>query len=168
MAAAAGYFTGAAGIPLRYRGDQLHARFLDYAFVCDVGSNLIHRKRLVDEGVRYRGERVDDASELVTYSDIWFRPVQLANAPDGSIHVLDMCRGSAPATIPQLASLTTEKLVALLRHPNGWHRDIAARLIYERQDLAAVETLRQLFQSEPRPEGRLHALYALQGLGCDN
>jgi HEAT repeat protein len=30
-------------------------------------------------------------------------------------------------------------LVALLDHPNAWHRETAQRLLFERQDKAAVE-----------------------------
>jgi len=63
-----------------------------------------------------------------------------------------------------------EELVQLLAHPNGWRRDTAARLIYERQDRAAVPPLRKLL-ADTRVErsatlGRLHALYALLGLGA--
>ena len=36
--------------------------------------------------------RVDKQSEWVTSTDIWFRPVQFANAPDGSLYVADMYR----------------------------------------------------------------------------
>lgn len=54
--------------------------------------------------------------------------------------------------------------VAALASPNGWTRETAARLIYESQDRAAVPELIQLFRTSPAPLGRLHALYALQGL----
>jgi putative membrane-bound dehydrogenase-like protein len=194
---AAGYFTGATGV-LRYRGNALDPRYLDYAFVCDVGSNLIHRKKLIDEGVSYRGQRVDEQTEFVSSSDIWFRPVQLANAPDGSIYVLDMYREviEHPASLPpeikrhldltsgrnrgriyrivpddfvhpgsvRLGTSGSQELVRLLEHPNGWHRETAARLIYERQDRAIVADLVKLSRESRLPEGRLHALYALAGL----
>ena len=35
---------------------------------------------------------------------------------------------------PRLGKATTAELVALLEHPNGWHRDTASRLLYQRQD----------------------------------
>ena len=37
---------------------------------------------------------------------------------------------------PRRGEASTHELVATLEHPNGWHRDTAARLIYERQDKA--------------------------------
>jgi putative membrane-bound dehydrogenase-like protein len=65
---------------------------------------------------------------------------------------------------PKLGSATTAQLVALLDHPNGWHRDTASRLLYERQDRDAVASLRKLTSSSKSPLGRVHALYALNGL----
>src|SRR4029434_3712169 len=51
-------------------------------------------------------------------------------------------------------------------HPNGWHRDTAARLLYERNDRAAVPALATLLTQSKSPLGRLHALHALRGLGA--
>src|SRR6202041_1230724 len=42
---------------------------------------------------------------------------------------------------PRLSTATTAELVALLEHPNGWHRDTAHRLLFGRQDRAAVPRL---------------------------
>ncbi len=64
---------------------------------------------------------------------------------------------------PQLATATTSLLVANLASPNGWTRDTAARLLYERQDRRAVPELEKLLRSRSM-HGRLHALYTLQGL----
>ena len=55
--------------------------------------------------------------------------------------------------------------MALLEHPNAWHRETAARLLYERQDKTAVAGLVKLHQDSKNPLGRLQALYALAGLG---
>ena len=38
---------------------------------------------------------------------------------------------------PQLDRASTAELVATLAHPNGWHRDTAARLLFEGRDPAA-------------------------------
>ncbi len=64
----------------------------DTAIVCDVGSNLVHRKRLIPKGLFYSGQRIDKESELLRSSDIWFRPVQLGDGPDGALYVIDMNR----------------------------------------------------------------------------
>ena len=88
---AAGYFTGATGLTV-YLGNAWPAEFAGWAFVCDVGSNLIHRKRFSSAGVGYRASRVDINTEFIRSSDIWFRPVQLGNGPDGTLYVADMYR----------------------------------------------------------------------------
>jgi len=67
---------------------------------------------------------------------------------------------------PRLGKATTGELVALLEHPNGWHRDTASRLLYERQDREAIAPLRKLAAASRLPLGRVHALYALDGLGA--
>src|SRR5580700_6199848 len=65
---------------------------------------------------------------------------------------------------PRLGSKTTGELVGLLDDPNGWHRDTAHRLIFERQDKSAVAPLKKLLRSAPTPQSRLNALWTLEGL----
>ena len=67
---------------------------------------------------------------------------------------------------PNLSKATTEELVKLLEHPNGWHRTTAQRLLIERQDKAAVAALKELAEKSPSATGRLHALWALTGLNA--
>jgi putative membrane-bound dehydrogenase-like protein len=194
-----GYFTSATGITI-YRGDAWPEEFVGDAFIADCGSNLLHRKRLRPDGVALRAERpVDEQkTEFLASTDLWFRPVQLANAPDGTLYVIDMYREviehpwSIPQSIkkhvdlnsgndrgriyrivpvgfkqpkpPRLGRATTEELVKTLEHRNAWHRETAARLLFERQDTAAaVPALEELLQTSPSPLGRMHALYALEG-----
>jgi putative membrane-bound dehydrogenase-like protein len=195
---AAGYFTSATGVTV-YRGDAWPASFRGQVFIGDVGGNLIHRKKLEYDAQRgFTGHRVDENREFVASTDIWFRPVQFANAPDGCLYVADMYReviehpdslppiikkhldltsgndrgriyriapkGFAPRRAPALSGLPTEELVPLLAHDNAWHRETAARLIFERQDAAAISPLEELATASPHTLGRIHALYALHGL----
>jgi putative membrane-bound dehydrogenase-like protein len=67
---------------------------------------------------------------------------------------------------PQLGKASTAELVALLEHANGWHRDTASRLLYQRQDRKAVPALRKLATESRSALGRMQALYALQGLNA--
>ncbi|MDB5320091.1 MAG: cytochrome c [Phycisphaerales bacterium] len=78
----------------------------------------------------------------------------------------------------RLGEASMEELVRTLAHPNGWHRDTAARLIYEKQDKSAVRLLEALLASHgAKPQaaderttalGGIHAMYALEGLGALN
>jgi len=88
-----GYFTSATGLMI-YRGDAWPSEYVGDAFIADCGSNLLHRKRIRADGVRLIAERPTDerGTEFATCSDVWFRPVQFANAPDGTLYVIDMYR----------------------------------------------------------------------------
>ena len=88
---AAGYFTGATGVTI-YRGDQWNSQHRGIAIVGDVGSNLIHRKKIINEGVQRIASRIDNNSEFVASTDIWFRPAQFACGPDGNLTVVDVYR----------------------------------------------------------------------------
>ena len=72
--------------------------------------------------------------------------------------------GFKQPAIPKLGSASTAELVTFLEHPNAWHRETAARLLYTRQDESAIAALRKLAVSSTSPLGRMHALAALQGL----
>lgn len=69
--------------------------------------------------------------------------------------------------LPRLSLLSAVELVPLLDHLNGWHRDTAARLLYQRQDSSAIPGLLQLAASGSTL-GRIHALHVLDGLGALN
>ena len=195
----AGYFTSATGITV-VRGDAV-GDLRGMLVMGDVGSNLVHRKRLRPHGSGVRAERVDVGHELIASRDIWFRPVQFANGPDGALWIVDMQReviehpkslppgikehldltsgreagrlwrltaGDAAARPlpPPLRDATTEQLVQLLAHPNAWQRETAQRLLVGRSDAAAADPLRRMLADEAAaPLGRLHALWALEGLG---
>jgi putative membrane-bound dehydrogenase-like protein len=60
----------------------------------------------------------------------------------------------------------TAGLVAMLEHPNGWHREVASRLLFEKQDRSAIDGLKSLARKSASPYGRLHALCALDGLNA--
>jgi putative membrane-bound dehydrogenase-like protein len=192
-----GYFSAATGVTA-YRGDAWPADYKRNLFVGEVSNNLVYRARLEANGVGFIAVRADTGPEFLASTDIWFRPVQFANGPDGALYVLDMYRYLVEATEtippsivkhlnvgagfdkgrmyrlvpegfkqprpPRLSKASTAELVALLEHTNGWHRDTASRLLYQRQDRAAVTPLKQLASGSKFPLGRMHALYALDGL----
>lgn len=196
-----GYFTAATGVTI-YRGNAFPEQFHGNAFVADCAGNLIHRKVLLPDGVELKAQRAADEqrAEFIASRDTWFRPVQFANAPDGTLYVIDIYREivehpwSLPENIkkhldlnsgdnrgriyriapdgfkepppPRLGKASTAQLVTTLENLNGWHRDTAARLLYERQDPSAISPLAQLLSNSHFALARLHALYALQGLGA--
>ena len=71
-----------------------------------------------------------------------------------------------PRPIPRLDRLDTAGLVAALDSPSGWQRDTAQRLLLHKHDPAAVEPLRELAATSPRPKTRVQALWTLANLGA--
>src|SRR6266545_7491188 len=198
---ASGYFSAACGLTI-YRGNAWPREYVGDAFVADPAENIVHHKKVVHLGPTARAERPAEEKtvEFLASKDTWFRPVQIANAPDGTLYMADMYRQTieAPTAIPEailkhldpylgsdigriyrvvpkgfkqpqrprLSRASLAELVRTLDHSNGWHRDTAARLLYERNDRAAVPALTTLLTQSKSALGRLHALYALRGLGA--
>jgi mono/diheme cytochrome c family protein len=65
----------------------------------------------------------------------------------------------------QLSILESGDLVALLGHSNGWTRDMAQRLLVERNDHASIYYLKSVASSSTNALQRIHALWTLEGLG---
>ncbi len=81
----------AAGVTI-YRGGAYPESFYGTVFVGDGQNNLIHHRRLIPQGVTFTSERTREGTEIVRSPDIWFRPVNFLNAPDGTLYCLDMSR----------------------------------------------------------------------------
>jgi putative membrane-bound dehydrogenase-like protein len=207
---ATGYFTSSSGITI-YRGAAYPPEYYGNAFLGEVAGNLVHRQAVAAKGVTFSARRADAGTEFVRSTDNWFRPVNFANAPDGTLHIVDMYRetiehpwsipddikgrldlesgrdrgriyrltppGFRAAPAPRLGKASTAELVAHLQNPNSWWRETAHRLLFERQDRAAVPLLRKMLVDgrdrahidpangrDVKALGRLHALWSLHGL----
>jgi putative membrane-bound dehydrogenase-like protein len=196
-----GYFTGASGTTV-YRGDAYGEDFVNNSFSGDSGGQLVHRKIIEPNGASLAGRRPADEQgfEFAASNDTWVRVVNFANAPDGTLHIMDMYREviEHPWSIPDeikrhldlnngnnrgriyrivptnpawkrrgtvaLGKASTAELVSTLEHPNGWHRDTAHRLLFERQDKSAVPQVAKLVRESKSPLARHHALGVLDGL----
>ncbi|MBI1760615.1 MAG: c-type cytochrome [Acidobacteria bacterium] len=196
-----GYFSGASGGTV-YNGDNFPAEYRNNVFTGDVSANLIHRDIVKPDGVTFTASRSLNNTEFLAATDVWFRPCNFANAPDGNLYVMDIYRLfiETPESIPEeikkgmdfyagdklgriwriapnkpnvqrglkvnLGTASTAELVKTLEHANGWHRFTAQRLLVERQDKAAIPYLKELAEKSASPQGRLHALWTLEGLSA--
>lgn len=73
-------------------------------------------------------------------------------------------REGLPPVRPALVGANLPALVEGLGHPNKWWRDTAQRLLVERDDAAAVPSLREVLRASRNAFARLHALWTLQAL----
>jgi len=68
---------------------------------------------------------------------------------------------------PDLAEMDSASLAELLAHPNAWHRETAARILYRRQDRSAVAAIRRVAEDATAgPLARTQARSTLEGLGA--
>lgn len=58
-----------------------------------------------------------------------------------------------------------EELVKLLAHKNGWHRDMAQRVLIDRGDVSTVPLLEKLVGIPGFTLGSINALWTLEGMG---
>ncbi|MBN7812331.1 c-type cytochrome [Algoriphagus sp. H41] len=74
-------------------------------------------------------------------------------------------KGAALGQTPKLSQASNEELIAYLSHEDGWYRDMAQRLLVERNEPASVPGLKSLAKAGRSELGRFHALWALEGMG---
>lgn len=73
--------------------------------------------------------------------------------------------GFARRPPPRLSSASDDELVSLLSDGDGWWRDTAHRLLLQRQARAAADAVANVARTSRLPQGRLQALWLLEGLG---
>ncbi len=89
----AGTFTAACGI-LLWPGGNLPTRFNGGVFSCDPTANLVHFDQLIPSGPTFSARRLPGTNEVLRSPDNAFRPVYLAQGPDGALYIADMYRPS--------------------------------------------------------------------------
>ena len=195
--------TSAAGMAI-YRGSNFPSEWIGTGLVTESSINLIKAINVAEAGTHLKGEHTYKDKEWLASTDERFRPVNIYNAPDGTVHILDMYHGiiqhkiyltpylrkyyldqglDAPGTghgriyrvshkggkvekVPDMETLSNGDLVKLLIHPNGWHRDMAQRVLGTREaDAATVALLEKLSGMNDYPLGQIHSLWTLEGMG---
>lgn len=193
-------FTAACGVQI-YRGDALPPEYKGNAFTCDPTGSLVHREVMTPMGATFTSHPGEQGQEFLASPDSWFRPVNLANGPDGALYVVDMYRAviEHPDWMPvelrtrkdlndgsdrgriwritsveppslqerpheSLKTLTLLDLIELLEHRNAWHREVAERLLLERNPDEVLAALKQNWKQNRLTRSRLHVLWLLKAL----
>jgi putative membrane-bound dehydrogenase-like protein len=176
------HFFDSDAYPLEYR---------ERLFMGNIHGNCINVDRLSRQGSTYRALPEPD---FLSAHDAWFMPVSQKTGPDGCLYVLDWydryhCYQDArrdPQGIDRLkgrlyrvryqdtpragqfdlAQESGDRLIERLRSPNVYFRDIAQRLLAERDAGATRPKLQSLvLDNAAARKARMHALWALIGTG---
>ena len=130
----------AACSPVVYRGDRLPGDLYGNVFVADPAANLVSRITVSEGPSGPVAVKAYPDAEFLASTDERFRPVYLANAPDGTLTIVDMYRG----LIEHRLSLTLYLKEYAEKHdligPRGLGR--IWRVVHEttRRDATAVAT----------------------------
>ena len=124
----------AAGVTI-YRGGAYPTQYYGTVFITDGQNNLIHHRTLIPDGVTFKSQRAEQQTEFVRSSDLWFRPVNLINAPDGTLYCLDMSREilesiHIPLDVAKHLDFTSGRNYGRIYRiaPNGFHSPNPPRL----------------------------------------
>jgi putative membrane-bound dehydrogenase-like protein len=174
-----------------FDSDAYPAKYRDKLYMGNIHGGCINADSLARNGSTYVGTGEPD---LLTANDAWFMPVVQKTGPDGCLYVLDWydryhCYQDAnrdPAGIDRLkgrlyrvrykdspraptfdlAKETDDQLIERLHSANVYFRDLAQRLLRERNNSATRPKLERLVLDDSAPrKARMHALWALVGTG---
>jgi putative heme-binding domain-containing protein len=178
--------TGICGV-VYYAAAHFPAEYHDTVFIGNPVTGRINHDRLEPHGSSYRAVEQPD---FVSCEDLWFRPVDLKLAPDGSMYVADfynciighyevdlhhprrdrsrgriwriVYRGEG-AERPSFTSLEGKDLssqIEALGHPNLVVRTLATHLLAASASAQVVPLARDALESA-NPRARAHALWVL-------
>ncbi len=85
-------FTAACGTCI-YRGDLFPSDAYGNAFICEPSANFVRRNILSEQDGVVSARNAYTNSEFLASTDELFRPVNIANGPDGALYIADMYHG---------------------------------------------------------------------------
>ncbi len=138
--------TAAAGMAI-YRGTNFPASWRGTAFVTEPSVNLVKAIRIDQKDGQTTGTHVFPDSEVLASTDERARPVNVYNAPDGSLLVLDMYHGIIQHKTFMTSYLREQTLARKLDQPGYGH----GRIYRLRSTSGKLEPAVDLTTLEPLP-----------------
>ncbi|MGH7955626.1 MAG: PVC-type heme-binding CxxCH protein, partial [Opitutaceae bacterium] len=86
-----GTLTSACGLVV-FDGSGMSPEHVGNVFICEPAQNLVQRQVFRPAGASFRSDPPYQGREFLASTDVWFRPVFLANGPDGALYLADMHR----------------------------------------------------------------------------
>jgi putative heme-binding domain-containing protein len=174
-----------------FDSDAYPPEYRERLYMGNIHAGCINADILSRDGSTYSAK---PAPDFLTAHDPWFMPVAQKTGPDGCLYVLDWydryhCyqdaqrdpegidrqrgrlyriryRDTPRAGLFDLSRESDDQLIERLHSPNVFFRDIAQRLLCERNHPAARSKLERLVLDDQAPrKPRMHALWTLIGTG---
>lgn len=139
-------FTSAAA-PVIYRGTNFPERYHGNAFVPEPIGNLIKRNVIAETDSQLIALEGYTRSEFLTTTDERFRPVALANGPDGNLYVVDMYRGIING-FPWITTYAREQFLERGLHRPAYGMGRIYRISYDGRPADEVVNLKTASPSE--------------------
>jgi len=164
-----------------YRGGAFPESFNDVYIAGNLLSNVVNWHVMERKGSSYSAR---PGGTLLAANDSWFRPIDCLVGPDGALYVADWYdqranhvdpvdtwdrtngrvykvqrRGAPEPARFDLSKSNSRDLAELLRNRNDWHVREARRILSERQDATALQTLERM-AAQASPEA-LEAVWTL-------
>lgn len=138
-------FTAACS-PFVYRGKTLPDEFYGNVFVCEPSGNLVKRNVIEQDGYNLRARDPHPGKEFLASTDERFRPVHLAQGPDGALYVVDMYRGLIQHKAYVTPYLREQTLQRKLEQPI--HRGRIWRIVPDSWEYKPVKKISEMTPSQ--------------------
>ena len=120
------------------------------------------------DGALYIADMYHGIIQHGSYMTPYLKEQNLKRKLDAPIHMGRIWRivprGKNVKKVHPLQQASGPTLISYLSHPDGFYRDMAQRLLIEKQDKSLIPELKKIVKKNTSTLGRLHALWTLEGL----
>ncbi|WP_417381972.1 PVC-type heme-binding CxxCH protein [Gimesia sp.] len=171
-----------------YQGDQFPAPYRNKYIAVDTLAHAVRWHHVLPDQSTFRSE---NGGVLLQANDTWFAPSDAIQGADGAVYVADWhdqrtahpdpdanwdrrngrvyrirSQSARPYRHEDPHSLSSAQLVDLLSSSNAWQVRRARRILSERRDAQAIDTLRTLSHNPDNQHLALQALWTLNAMGA--
>ena len=120
------------------------------------------------DGALYIADMYHGIIQHGSYMTPYLKEQNLKRKLDAPIHMGRIWRivpkGKKLKKVQALQQASGPALISFLSHPDGFYRDMAQRLLIERQDKSLIPELKKIVKKNMSTLGRLHAMWTLEGM----
>ena len=120
------------------------------------------------DGALYIADMYHGIIQHGSYMTPYLKDQNVKRKLDAPIHMGRIWRivpkGKKLKKVQALHQASGPALISFLSHPDGFYRDMAQRLLIERQDKSLIPELKKIVKKNTSTLGRLHAMWTLEGM----